>query len=70
MNHTAIPIAAATRRPEAHALRAGATLKRQRLELGLNQADFAKRLGMTRVDYEALERGDLMSSIPAAKRVA
>lgn len=70
MNRISIPTAQRTPRPEALALRSGAALKRRRIGLGLSQADFAKRLGMTRVDYEALERGNLVAGIPAAARVA
>lgn len=67
MNHISIPAPPRTPRPEAVALRAGAALKRQRIGLGLSQADFAKRLGMTRLHYEAIERGAVISTIPAAR---
>lgn len=48
----------AARRWEADALRIGAALKRRRGALGISQADLAKRSGVVRADYEALESGD------------
>ena len=67
MNRIITPTAQRTPRPEALALRAGAALKRRRIGLGLSQADFAKHLGMTRVHYEAMERGAVISTVPAAR---
>jgi DNA-binding XRE family transcriptional regulator len=42
---------------EAQVLRAGTSLKRHRLALGLSQADVATRAGVTRPDYADVETG-------------
>lgn len=45
-------------RVEARALRIGSALKRRRIALGLSQADLAVLSGITRSDYELVEKGE------------
>jgi transcriptional regulator with XRE-family HTH domain len=48
---------------EAQALRAGSTLKRNRLALGLSQAELATQAGLARADYSQVEAGRWPSTL-------
>jgi transcriptional regulator with XRE-family HTH domain len=49
--------------------RVGIAMRKRRVELEINQDDFAARIGMHRTQYSALERGEKNPTLPTLERI-